>query len=134
MDVDAGPVMTETEWMQALRLGAARKKNGRFDRAYPLAAEMLANCGRTTPPRSGMPQILSNFTDAPARRGSYLGYQHSTGKKGLLPERGKGIPQCLIVFGNSLLRGVWLIWMPMENEKILGGLICPSAPSVSNVI
>ena len=45
MDVDAGPVIAgHGVAASAFGVGAARK-NGRFDRAYPLSAEMLATVG-----------------------------------------------------------------------------------------
>lgn len=65
MDVDAGPVVSGHGVSAcAFGLGAARK-NGRFDRAYPLAAEMLATLGQLPNGVLAVPRLLSNLGDAP---------------------------------------------------------------------
>ncbi len=67
-DVDAGPSIAG-HGMAACAFGlAAARANGRFDHAYPLAAEMLAMSWPLPNGRLGLPQLLSNATDAP-----YLG-------------------------------------------------------------
>ncbi len=65
MDVDAGPVVAGHGVSAcAFGLGAARK-NGRFDRAYPLAAEMLVTLGQLPNGVLAVPRLLSNLADAP---------------------------------------------------------------------
>ncbi len=65
MDVDAGPVVAGHGVSAcAFGLGAARK-NGRFDRAYPLAAEMLVTLGQLPNGVLAVPRLLSNLGDAP---------------------------------------------------------------------
>jgi hypothetical protein len=65
MDVDAGPVIAgHGVAASAFGIGAARK-NGRFDRAYPLAAEMLATVSELPNGVLAMPRLLSNLSDAP---------------------------------------------------------------------
>ena len=65
MDVDAGPVIAgHGVAASAFGIGAARK-NGRFDRAYPLAAEMLATIGELPNGVLAVPRLLSNLSDAP---------------------------------------------------------------------
>jgi hypothetical protein len=65
MDVDAGPVIAgHGVSASAFGVGAARK-NGRFDRAYPLAAEMLATVVELPNGVLAMPRLLSDLSDAP---------------------------------------------------------------------
>jgi hypothetical protein len=65
MDIDAGPVIAgHGVAASAFGVGAARK-NGRFDRAYPLAAEMLATVVELPNGVLAMPRLLSNLSDAP---------------------------------------------------------------------
>lgn len=65
MDVDAGPVVDGYGISaNAFGIGAARK-NGRFDRAYPLSAEMLATVVELPNGMLVVPRVLSNFSDAP---------------------------------------------------------------------
>jgi len=65
MDVDAGPVIAgHGVAASAFGLGAARK-NGRFDRACPLAAELLATVGELPNGVLVVPRLLSNLSDAP---------------------------------------------------------------------
>jgi hypothetical protein len=65
MDVDAGPVLAGVGVSaSAFGVGAARK-NGRFDRAYPLAAEMLALRWELPSGALVLPRMLSNLSDAP---------------------------------------------------------------------
>ncbi len=68
MDVDSGPVLAGHGFAAcAFGVGAARA-NGRFDRAWPLAAEMLVTCWPLLDNTLAGPRILSNAVDAP-----YLG-------------------------------------------------------------
>ena len=65
MDVDAGPVITgQGVAACAFGLGAARK-NGRFDRAYPLSMELMAEMWELPNGVLAGPRFLSNATDAP---------------------------------------------------------------------
>jgi hypothetical protein len=65
MDVDAGPVLAgHGIAASAFGIGAARA-NGRFDRAYPLAAELLATVGELPNGVLAIPRLLSNLSDAP---------------------------------------------------------------------
>lgn len=64
-DVDAGPVIDGFGMAaDAFGVGAARK-NGRFDLAYPLSAEMLATVWELPNGRLVLPRELSNLSDAP---------------------------------------------------------------------
>jgi hypothetical protein len=64
-DVDAGPVIAgHGVAASAFAVGAARK-NGRFDRAYPLTAELLATVGELPNGALAIPRLLSNLSDAP---------------------------------------------------------------------
>jgi hypothetical protein len=68
MDVDAGPVLAGFGFAAcAFGVGAARA-NGRFDHAYPLAAEMLAASWPLPNGTLLVPRVLSDPADAP-----YLG-------------------------------------------------------------
>ena len=65
MDVDAGPVIAgHGVSASAFGVGAARK-NGRFDRAFPLATEMLATTWELPNGVLAVPRLLSNLSDAP---------------------------------------------------------------------
>jgi hypothetical protein len=67
-DVDAGPVLAGFGFAAcAFGAGAARVA-GRFDHAYPLAAEMIAISWPLPDGRLALPRLLSNSVDAP-----YLG-------------------------------------------------------------
>jgi hypothetical protein len=72
MDVDAGPVIAGFGVAaNAFGVGAARK-NGRFDLAYPLAAEMLATVWEMPTGALAMPRTLSNLSDAPLLAGELV--------------------------------------------------------------
>ena len=61
------PTPTDSEYCpaaSAFGIGAARK-NGHFDRAYPLAAEMFATVGELLNGVLAIPRLLSNLSDAP---------------------------------------------------------------------
>lgn len=65
IDVDAGPVVAGFGVSaNAFGIGAARK-NGRFDRAYPLTAELLATVGELPNGVLATPRMLSDASDAP---------------------------------------------------------------------
>lgn len=64
-DVDAGPVIGGVGVSaSAFGVGAARK-NGRFDRAYPLAAQLLALRWELPGGMLALPRALSDLSDAP---------------------------------------------------------------------
>jgi hypothetical protein len=65
LEVDSGPVVAGYGVAaNAFGVGAARR-NGRFDRAYPLAAEMLATAWELPTGVLAVPRLLSNLSDAP---------------------------------------------------------------------
>jgi hypothetical protein len=65
MDVDAGPVIAGHGIAAcALGIGAARK-NGRFDRAYPLEAEMLASVVELPNGVLALPRLPKGVEDWP---------------------------------------------------------------------
>jgi hypothetical protein len=64
-DIDAGPVIAgHGVSASAFGMGAARR-NGRFDRSFPLAAEMVATAWELPTGTLAIPRLLSNFSDAP---------------------------------------------------------------------
>lgn len=82
-DVDAGPVIAGFGVSaSSFGVGAARK-NGRFDRAYPLAAEMLTMAWEMPNGSLAVPRLLSNFSDAP-----YLGEAGILWVLTMQPEKG----------------------------------------------
>jgi hypothetical protein len=111
MDVDAGPVVDGYGVSAcAFGIGAARK-NGRFDRAYPLSAEMLATVMELPNGMLGLPRLLSNFSDAPMLGEAGILWQLTVQpQKGFAVKSGGGIPNYVwIVLAGMLLLGVWRI-------------------------
>ena len=111
MDVDAGPVVAgHGVAASAFGIGAARK-NGRFDRAYPLAAEMLATVGELPNGVLAMPRLLSNFSDAPMLGEAAILWQLSIQpEKGFPVKTGGGIPPYVyIVLITVFLFGAWRV-------------------------
>jgi hypothetical protein len=111
MDVDAGPVVAgHGVAASAFGVGAARK-NGRFDRAYPLAAEMLATVGELPNGVMAMPRLLSNFSDAPMLGEAAILWQLSIQpEKGFPLKTGGSIPAYVyIVLISAFLLGTWRI-------------------------
>jgi len=68
MDVDAGPVVRGFGTAACAFGAGAARVNGRFDHAYPLAAQMIAASWPLPNGTLLMPRVLSNGVDAP-----YLG-------------------------------------------------------------
>jgi hypothetical protein len=111
MDVDAGPVIAGYGVAaSAFGIGAARK-NGRFDRAYPLAAEMLATAGELPNGVLAIPRLLSNLSDAPLLGESAILWQISIQpEKGFPVKTGGSIPAYVyIVIITVFLFGTWRI-------------------------
>ena len=119
MDVDAGPVVAgHGVAASAFGIGAARK-NGRFDRAYPLAAEMLATVGELPNGVLAMPRLLSNLSDAPMLGEAAILLQLS-----IQPEKGFPVktggrlpPYVYIVLISALLFGTWRILASIYNFR-----------------
>jgi hypothetical protein len=109
MDVDAGPIITGFGVSaSAFGVGAARK-NGRFDRAYPLAAEMLATAGELPNGVLAMPRLLSNFSHAPLLGEAAILWQLTTQpEKGFPAKTGGTIPLYVYyVLVPIFLFGLW---------------------------
>jgi len=119
MDVDAGPVIAgHGVAASAFGIGAARK-NGRFDRAYPLAAEMLATVGELPNGVLAMPRLLSNLSDAPMLGEAGILWQLSIQpEKGFPVKTGGGIPAYVyIVLLGVFLFGAWRIMESIETFR-----------------
>jgi len=111
MDVDAGPVVAgHGVAASAFGIGAARK-NGRFDRAYPLAAEMLATVGELPNGVLAVPRLLSNLSDAPMLGEAAILWQLSMQpEKGFPVRTGGSVPAYVyIVLVSAFLFGTWRI-------------------------
>ena len=111
MDVDAGPVVAgHGVAASAFGIGAARK-NGRFDRAYPLAAEMLATVVELPNGVLAMPRLLSNLSDAPMLGEAAILWQLSIQpEKGFPVKTGASIPAYVyIILISAFLFGTWRI-------------------------
>jgi len=122
MDVDAGPVVAgHGVAASAFGIGAARK-NGRFDRAYPLTAEMLATVVELPNGVLLMPRLLSNLSDAPL-----LGEAGILWLLSVQPEKGFPIktggslpPYVYIVLTGILLFGAWRILVALFTYREAG--------------
>jgi hypothetical protein len=111
IDVDAGPVIAgHGVAASAFGVGAARK-NGRFDRAYPLAAEMLTTVGELPTGVLAIPRLLSNLSDAPMLGEAAILWQLSIQpERGFPVKTGGSIPSYVyIVLLCVFLFGVWRI-------------------------
>jgi len=110
-------------------MGAARK-HGRFDRAYPLAAEMLAIVGELPNGVLALPRLLSNMSDAPMLGEAAILWQLSIQPQPGFPLRnGGGIPAFVyIVLGLPFLCGVGLILSAIAKFRRTKG---PTEPVVS---
>lgn len=111
MDVDAGPVIAgHGVAASAFGVGAARK-NGRFDRAYPLATEMLATVGELPNGVLAIPRLLSNLSDAPLLGEAGILWQLTIQpEKGFPVKTGGTIPHFVyILLGSMFLFGTWRI-------------------------
>jgi hypothetical protein len=111
MDVDAGPVIAgQGMAASAFGIGAARK-NGRFDRAYPLAAEILATIGELPNGVLVAPRLLSNLSDAPMLGEAGILWQLTIQpEKGFPVKTGGSVPAfAYIVLISVFLFGTWRI-------------------------
>jgi hypothetical protein len=109
IDVDAGPVIAGFGVAaNAFGVGAARK-NGRFDLAYPLSAEMLATVWELPNGALAMPRILSNLSDAPMLgEASILWLLSVQPEKGFPVRTGGNISTFVyVVLIGVLLFGIW---------------------------
>jgi hypothetical protein len=119
MDVDAGPVIAgHGVSANAFGIGAARK-NGRFDRAYPLAAELLATVGELPNGALAIPRLLSNVSDAPLLGEAAILWQLSIQpEKGFPIRTGGTVPLYVYaVLGAMLLFGIWRVVQSIENFR-----------------
>jgi len=120
MDVDAGPVIEGLGVSaSAFGVGAARK-NGRFDRAYPLATEMIATIWVLPNGVLAAPRMLSNLSDAPMLGEAAILWQLTIQpEKGFPVKTGGGVPASVyVVLIGALLFGVFLIFEAGERFKI----------------
>jgi hypothetical protein len=111
VDVDAGPVLGGFGVAaNAFGVGASRK-NGRFDLAYPLSAEMLATVWELPNGTLAAPRLLSNLSDAPMLgEASILWLLSIEPEKGFPVRTGGTIPAFVyIVLSGTFLFGVWRI-------------------------
>ena len=109
MDVDAGPV-TDGFGVAANAFGVgAARKNGRFDLAYPLSAEMLATVWELPDGTLAMPRLLSNFSDAPLLgEAAILWLSSVQPEKGFPVKTGGSVPPFVYaVIIIALLFGLW---------------------------
>jgi hypothetical protein len=109
MDVDAGPVIAgHGVAASAFGVGAARR-NGRFDRAYPLATEMLATVVELPGGVLALPRLLSNLSDAPMLGEAAIMWQLSIQpEKGFHVKTGGSVPAFVyIVLIGMVLFGTW---------------------------
>jgi hypothetical protein len=119
MDVDAGPVIAgHGVAANAFGIGAARK-NGRFDRAYPLAAELLATIVELPNGALAVPRLLSNLSDAPLVGEAAILWQLSIQpEKGFPIRTGGAVPLYVyVVLGALLLFGIWRVVQSIENFR-----------------
>jgi hypothetical protein len=111
LDVDAGPVIAGYGVAaSAFGVGAARK-NGRFDRAYPLAGELLATVVQLPNGVLALPRLLSNLSDAPMLGEAAILWQLSVQpEKGFPVKPGGSLPAYVYIVLAAMFRlGVWLI-------------------------
>jgi len=116
MDVDAGPVIAgHGVAASAFGVGAARK-NGRFDHAYPLSAEMLITACELPTGVLATPRLLSNVSDAPLLGEAAIlwllsiqpesGFPVKTG--GVLPPYVYAMPISMLLVGTGIMfQAIW---------------------------
>lgn len=110
-DVDAGPVIAGYGVAaNAFGVGAARR-NGRFDRAYPLAAEMLATAWELPNGTLAVPRLLSDLSDAPMLGETAILWQLTIQPEKGFPSKTGGTvpPYVYVVLIGALLFGAWRI-------------------------
>ena len=111
MDVDAGPVIAgHGVSASAFGMGAARR-NGQFDRAYPLACEMLATVWELPNDVLGIPRLLSNLSEAPLLgEAGILWLLTIQPEKGFTVKVGGTVPTYVyVVLISALLFGIFLV-------------------------
>jgi hypothetical protein len=116
IDVDAGPVIAGFGVAaNAFGVGAARK-NGRFDLACPLSAEMLATVFELPNGTLAMPRLLSDLSDAPMLgEASILWLLSVQPEKGFPVKTGGSVPPFVyVVLIGALLFGIWRIVAAIE--------------------
>jgi len=119
IDVDAGPVVAGFGVSaNAFGVGAARK-NGRFDLAYPLSAEMLATVWELPNGTLAMPRILSNLSDAPMLGETAILWLLSVQPEKGFPVRtgGRVPPFVFVVLAGALLFGILLMVTAVKTFK-----------------
>jgi hypothetical protein len=117
IDVDAGPVIAGFGVAaNAFGVGAARK-NGRFDLAYPLSAEMLTTVWEMPNGTLALPRALSNLSDAPMLgEAAILWLLSIPPEKGFTARAGGSVPSFVyIVLIGALVLGLWRIIAAMES-------------------
>ncbi len=120
-DVDAGPVIAGFGMTaNSFGVGAARK-NGRFDLAYPLSAEMLATVWELPGGTLLLPRSLSNLSDAPMLgEVAILWLLSEQPEKGFPIKSGGSVPTFVyIVLLTALLVGLWRIIVAVETFAIV---------------
>lgn len=117
MDVDAGPVIDGFGVAaNAFGVGAARR-NGRFDLAYPISAEMLATVWELPDGTLAVPRSLSNLSDAPMLgEAAILWFLSIQPEKGFPVKTGGSISTFVyVVLISALLVGLWRFIASIEN-------------------
>ncbi len=117
MDVDAGPVIDGFGVSaNAFGVGAARR-NGRFDLAYPLSAEMLATVWELPDGTLALPRALSNLSDAPMLgEAAILWLLSIQTEKGFPVKAGGTIPTFVYaVIISAFVVGLWRFIASIEN-------------------
>jgi len=111
MDIDAGPVVAGYGVAASAFGVAAARKNGRFDRAYPLSAELLATAWELPNGVLAVPRLLSDLSDAPMLGEAAILWQLTTQpEKGFPVKTGGRVPVYVyVVIIGALLLGTWRI-------------------------
>jgi len=119
IDVDTGPVIDGFGVAaNAFGVGAARR-NGRFDLAYPLSAEMLATVWELPDGTLALPRVLSNLSDAPMLgEAAILWLLSIQPEKGFPVKMGGSISTFVyVVVITALLLGLWRFIASIENFR-----------------
>jgi hypothetical protein len=146
-EVDGGPVIAgHGVAAGAFGIGAARK-NGRFDRAYPLSAELLATVIELPNGMLAVPRLLSDLSDAPMLgEAAILWLLTTQPEKGFPLKTGGSLPGYVyIVLVTLFVLGTWLttaaiwtfqqarrgpapeVWVPQIQVAVWAGLLLGSA-------
>jgi hypothetical protein len=121
MDVDAGPVLAGFGVSaSAFGLGASRM-NGRFDRAYPLSAELFTVMGELPDGTLMLPRLLSNLSDAPYLGEAAILWQLSIQpQKGFSVKTGGTLPTFVYIV--LIIAAVLGLWRIIESFYVIRGL------------